>query len=313
MERPGTKYITFGRTLGLANWRSNGYRLGVMKTFCKIAQPVNSFTRIPEYLNFEIAISQIVAEHPGTRLTILDLGSPKLFGLYIAHFYPVDVILSDLNKKYLEEYEVLWDLIRLRAQGSVTFAVVDARHPPYPAHSFDIVYSMSVIEHIGGVRGDEEAIRQMRLITKPGGLLLISVPYGNHYIEQSILAKLSYGTSPTEVGDGFVFFQRIYDDEALARRILHPLGLTTERILVARKQSMLMLVYRRIPLLLRAGLGFLNPLLSDSLNVYVDTSGPVTSSYGEVHSIRDVYADMILYCRVTDEAERDRHVRSIPT
>jgi len=70
------------------------------------------------------------------------------------------------------------------AKGELRFAAQDVRRLDYGDQEFDIVYSMSVIEHVEGQSGDSEAIREMVRVLRPGGLLLASVPFSSTYIEQ---------------------------------------------------------------------------------------------------------------------------------
>ena len=67
-----------------ANVAANKLRLGLKKTVGKITQPVNAPSRFAEYDAFETAIHRHLAAHTGSRPRILDVGSPKLFGLHLA-------------------------------------------------------------------------------------------------------------------------------------------------------------------------------------------------------------------------------------
>src|SRR5687768_115579 len=213
------KYFLFGVHAGLANVGTNGFELGLKKTLGKITQPVNAASRFPEYYHFETAIREHAAGQPHTRpLRILDVGSPKLMGLYLASTTRATVLMSDITRLNVDEYRAMWGALRPRAGGSATFTLQDARALPFGACEFDVVYSMSVVEHIDGEHGDREAVRELIRVLRPGGLLLLSVPFGRSYAEQQ---RIGFAGAAARTGDAKpYFFQRIYDRSAFECRIL---------------------------------------------------------------------------------------------
>ncbi len=64
----------------------------------------------------------------------------------------------------------------------------DIRHTSLPDNSFDVVYAISTLEHIGiagryGVQeddaeGDFTAVREIRRVMRPGSVFLLTAPYG---------------------------------------------------------------------------------------------------------------------------------------
>ena len=290
------RYYFFGLRAGLANLRAHGFRLGFKKTVGKITQPINAPSRFPEYCHFETAIQDYLSAAPAGRpLKLLDVGSPKLLGLYLGHTTRADVTLTDISELNVDEYRVMWSALRSNAKGTVTFALQDARSLALPSAEFDVVYSMSVIEHIDGDSGDAEAVREFLRVLRPGGLLVVSVPFGPAFIEQR---RIGFAGAARRTGDREAyFFQRIYDPPAFRKRILDPSGdldavsVTT----VARRHRWLA---RGVGLLgenARGALGFINPLLSAALNTTrtgIDDAFPV--NYGPLHTARDVYGDLIL-------------------
>lgn len=88
----------------------------------------------------------------------------------------------------------------------------------YPDDFFDAVLAVSVVEHIGlkgrygvssaAASGDIAAVEQMLRVLKPGGRLVITVPYGKRYM----------------IVDSF---HRVYDDAYLKQRLFT--GLKVER------------------------------------------------------------------------------------
>ncbi len=85
--------------------------------------------------------------------------------------------------------------------------------------SFDVVTSMSVLEHIPE---DNEAIRKMWEFLEPGGRLLLTVPCASGAREEYI-DRNEYGLLEPDK-DGFFFFQRYYDRKLLSENVFSITG-----------------------------------------------------------------------------------------
>ena len=59
----------------------------------------------------------------------------------------------------------------------LTFRKMDGRRLEFEDASFDVVYSLSSIEHFGGLEGAGAAIGEMSRVLKPGGLLVVATEY----------------------------------------------------------------------------------------------------------------------------------------
>jgi SAM-dependent methyltransferase len=295
------EWYRFGIAVGLRNLRVNRLRLGLKKTAGKILQPINYYTRFPEYALFGRALDAFAAAaRPGQRLAVLDIGSPKLFGLHLAHTYAADAHLTDISRANIDEYTLLWQSIAGEACGTVDFARADGRSLPYAAMSFDVVYAMSVIEHIDGDEPERRVLSEMLRVLRPGGLLLLSVPFGQRAIAQQ-LTGFSYVAD--QIGsEQRYFFQRIYDADLFERQIasvlrpqLEPLQLWT----VARAEHTATHAFHSV--MPRLGeqvgglLGFLNPLWSALINRdYSGVYPGVQSVYEQLHSHHDIYGDLVV-------------------
>ncbi|HWH58327.1 MAG TPA: class I SAM-dependent methyltransferase [Terriglobales bacterium] len=289
------KYYSFGLRAGFANLFRNGLALGLKRTIGKITQPINSYSRFPEYHYFDQAIAKYLAGLASpSGVTILDVGSPKLLGLQLASAADVNLTLTDITELNIDQYRTLWDAIKSQARGQVQFELQDARRLTLPAERFDVVYSMSVIEHVQGNQGDSEAMREMIRVLKPGGLLLISVPFGPVFQEQSIIG-FADAARPTHDTREY-FFQRIYDCQAFERRILAEAALeSVEMITVWRQRVPLLRAYSRLGQNIHGALGFLNPFLSAIGNrSCTGVNSSVVGCYGRLHSLQDIYGDLIL-------------------
>jgi len=59
--------------------------------------------------------------------------------------------------------------------GSDQFGVGDVEHIPFPDNTFDVVVSLGVIEYL---ESDEQALREIRRVLKPGGRAVIAISNG---------------------------------------------------------------------------------------------------------------------------------------
>lgn len=280
----------------MANLFSSGTRLGLKKTIGKITQPINAYSRFPEYYWFERAIRSHQGSAPASkRLKILDVGSPKMLGLYLASNTEAEIMLTDISAINVDEYQTMWKALQAKARGNASFSLQDARSLKFPDAEFDVVFSMSVIEHIEGEEGDSEAIQELLRVLKPGGLLVLSVPFGAHYVEQK---RIGFAGAARKTGDGETyFFQRIYDAVTFQKRILeqapglNQITLTT----VARRNQWLARAFGSLGESARGAVGFVNPLLSVAINRSSNgVENSFKGSYGDFHSASDVYGDLIL-------------------
>lgn len=290
------RYYTFGLRAGTSNLFVNGFKLGLPKTIGKITQPINSYTRFPEYYFFDTAIRDYLRALPSDRpARILDVGSPKMLGLYLAFHSPVEVHLTDISELNVDEYRVIWRGLEPRAKGTSLFSIQDAQSLEYRESEFDIVYSMSVIEHIDGDSGDSQAIREFLRVLKPSGLLLLSVPFGNKYAQQQIRG-VSGAVRKTNDSHTY-FFQHIYDQAAFEERILKFAGDLANITLTAvwRRYRWVHRVLGSLGENVRGVLGFMNPLLSAAVNRSGAGMQDVFEvDYGTLHKARDLYGDLIL-------------------
>lgn len=105
--------------------------------------------------------------------TVLDVGSgksnfPATLSLMTHQVVAVDIEdYSDTHYKYMNKLGVNYQWIR-----------ADARSLPFSEATFDSVVCVSVLEHIQSP-GDAMACKEMVRVCKPGGRLLISVPYSH--------------------------------------------------------------------------------------------------------------------------------------
>jgi SAM-dependent methyltransferase len=156
----------------------------------------------------------------GSRL--VDLGSPKDLAAMLARRREFEIVATDILPDAVESsrrYARAQDLDG-RGPGRVHSEVQDGRALTYADASFDAAFSISVLEHIPG-NGDSLAIRELLRVVRPGGLVVVTVPFDRRYRETFIDGPV-YERSP--VGSEKLFFERHYDRDTLTSRLLSAEG-----------------------------------------------------------------------------------------
>ncbi|HEU5407793.1 MAG TPA: class I SAM-dependent methyltransferase [Nitrospira sp.] len=283
--------------MGIVNLAKNQFALGIKKTVGKISQPINSYTRFPEYFFIAREIER-AARSANRRLRILDVGSPKMLGLITALKFNADVHLTDIANENLDEYQLMWSAVGNKAKGNASFAREDARSLSHPDCTFDISYSMSVLEHVEGEDGDIRGMSELIRVTAPGGTIIVSVPFGNQYVEQQ---RYGFEGAARRAPDTkLYFFQRIYSPQECTSRLLKDRDRLSdfECFTVFRAHPQLARIYGALSENVRGLVGFLNPLISYSVNR--DAPGITDDfdcSYNTISSPHDIYGDLILIAR----------------
>jgi SAM-dependent methyltransferase len=59
----------------------------------------------------------------------------------------------------------------------LTFMKMDGRRLTFADGEFDVVYSLSSIEHFGGLEGAKTAVQEMTRVLRPGGVLVVATEY----------------------------------------------------------------------------------------------------------------------------------------
>lgn len=164
------------------------------------------------YLEFPQTVRELRAS-PGER--VLDLASPKLVAVELAG-RGVEVVSLDLDEAEVATWRSL-----ARDERGVTFDVADGRRLPFPDAHFDRAYSISVLEHIPD-GGAGEALAELARVVRPGGRIVVTLPYAERYFEDWRDEPL-YGSQ--EAVDGRYFFERWYDEAHLEELIAAVPGL----------------------------------------------------------------------------------------
>ncbi len=159
---------------------------------------------------------------PGRRL--LDVGSGgSHFPLYVASRTDTRVVALDASPRVLWQKDTEARFVRrgIVPSGRLRVVIADARDTSLGDAEFDYVSLISTIEHIEG-DGDRVAIRELARVLKPGGRLVLTVPYNydryrDFWVSDDTYTAVYHGTR--------LFYQRHYDDDALTTRLVEPSGL----------------------------------------------------------------------------------------
>ncbi len=209
---------------------------------------------------------------------VLDIGSPKLPSLYAWKKLGAEVWATDLFPYFIDEYShYKRRLATPEIESTYHIETQDARKLPYPDSFFDKVLSISVLEHIDD-NGDSVAMGEIARVLKPGGVCCLTVPFANHFWEETIAREIYY-KKPVEGKP--VFFQRHYDDDALRKRLIEPSGmhlLALEHF--GERGFPFERLNRRLPKFIKIPLAFGGPVFSKLFlhNVDPSTGAPANAA-----------------------------------
>jgi SAM-dependent methyltransferase len=151
-------------------------------------------------------------------MSVLDVGCGRsLFPLFM-YWNDLHVTALEINEDYLSYLRSLRNVAswgKMASSGSLELVHSDSRNIPFPDGHFDRACNIGSIEHIRD-DGDIVTIREMARVLKPGGIVVISVPFSFSYLEQ-------------ESSDYCPYFERRYDVNALYERLICPSKLTLIR------------------------------------------------------------------------------------
>lgn len=229
------------RLLARGDWR------GGLKT---LIAPVGYWRCVP----FAVTKAQF------DRLTapvVLDIGSPKMLSLLLAKNPQAKIFATDLDDPTLvgrwEPSAKTLGLANYRAEFQ------DGRKLTYSDSTFDLVYSISVVEHIPD-NGDMEALQEIARVLKPGGVAVIEVPYRRK--GETIYQHYSSRGAPL---DHPQFYERHYDREMLEERLIRGArGLSVEQVSILGERLAVdpLIATDRLPKVLRWPLLPLEPLMA---------------------------------------------------
>lgn len=144
---------------------------------------------------------------------ILDISSPKLLSLYMSIAGFKNLVVSDIENYFVEDFKVYSREFHI----SPRIQVFDALRLPYKDNTFDRVFSISVLEHLVG-KGDIDAVREVGRVLKPGGIFVFTLPANSRKYMEEWLKKAPFYWKSIENREGLIFYQRRYDQTTIQER-----------------------------------------------------------------------------------------------
>ena len=159
----------------------------------------------------------------------LDVSSPRLFPILLA------LKNSELSAEFLNpdagDLSSTEDLVEgFGVRSRCKFHNCLISELSVAPNSFDAITSISVLEHIPE---DTNAVQRMWDLLKPNGKLLVTVSCAAKTSDQYV-DRNEYGLlSPDE--KGYYFFQRLYDQQSLEKRVFAVTGLPRRQVVYGEK------------------------------------------------------------------------------
>jgi SAM-dependent methyltransferase len=140
---------------------------------------------------------------------VLDVSSPKLPSLILgsrAEIWATDLDDPQLIGRWQRTAKAI-GLQRYHVQYE------NACRLSFPDNTFDMVYSISVVEHIPD-NGDSLALSEFQRVLKPGGIAIVEVPFRRKH--QDIMQNYDSKGFPLSAPR---FYERYYDSESVDQRL----------------------------------------------------------------------------------------------
>lgn len=212
----GWELLKFSLSLGVGYYRAGPKKVLHREALRRILTPIN-VSRCYEFRRtFELL-------KPKKGELVFDLSSPKLLSHFLSERSGCRVVTADLNKEEVAD----WTSLTRERCKLPSWVIADGVSLGFKDNTFDKVFSISVLEHIPG-DGDTKTMKELGRVLKPGGRLVVTVPYAvkyrNEYIKQDV-----YNLHNGKSGGNF-HWSHFYDESALRKKLIENSGLELEGV-----------------------------------------------------------------------------------
>lgn len=211
----GWDFFKYSLSLGMGYYRSRPGRLLHREALRRLLTPIN----VSRCYEFRRTCELLM---PSRGDLVFDLSSPKLLSHYLSEKKGCRVVTADMNRAEVED----WTTLTSKRPRHPSWVLADGVHLGFRDDTFDKVYSISVLEHIPG-DNDTAAIRELARVLKPGGRLVVTVPYAARYRAERSDRDV-YDLNAVS-GDAY-HWSHFYDEAALRKKLVEGSGLRLEAI-----------------------------------------------------------------------------------
>ena len=176
--------------LKLQAYMPGGRRLGF------IFRPIDA-TRYTEF-SYLIKYLEKEGHRPSPMEKVLDVSSPHMLA-YFFHRMGCHVLKTDINPK---------ERRHISPRERLNFKIEDARRLSFSDNSFDLVYSISVLEHI--YCDYLSVVREIIRVTRGGGIIYVTFPVAENFVEEWLTSPI-YSDQASK--NGKTFFQYRFDEQ----------------------------------------------------------------------------------------------------
>lgn len=139
-----------------------------LKTALKVFLKPAETTR---YIEFSYLLRFLTKSKINRKNKILDVSSPFVISYILSG--KNEVLKTDINSE---------EKLNIRESKNLKFKIEDATKLTFKDNTFDLVYSISVIEHI--YQNYLKAVQEMVRVSKQGGFVYLTFPVSNNYKEE---------------------------------------------------------------------------------------------------------------------------------